>query len=106
MSWNPLSQPMPITIRGRLVRVLPEDPKPAKPTPEQLEQLAKARAEASAMGRKGEANPQAKLTEQKVLSIRRRYADGARKSDLARLYCVSEKLIFMVVRRHIWKHVM
>ena len=51
----------------------------------------------------GERNPQAKLTEPEVVTIRRRYAAGGiSQAALAREYGVSPALVGMIVRRQIW----
>ena len=55
---------------------------------------------------KGEGNGRAKLTDDAVLYIRRRYAEGGiSMRALAREYDVSSVLISLVVRRKIWTHV-
>ena len=54
---------------------------------------------------KGEQNSQAKLTEDEVIRIRRRWTQGGiTKKELASQFGVSDVLIFKIVRRQIWKH--
>ena len=54
---------------------------------------------------KGEDHGQAKLTEQKVLEIRARYADGNDSySTLAEEYSVGRTTICHIVRGETWKH--
>lgn len=56
--------------------------------------------------RVGTLNHMAKLTEEKVLSIRNSFSKGdERRSELARKYKVSEKLIENIVRRKTWTHI-
>lgn len=45
------------------------------------------------------------LTEQQVVELRRRHADGERFSDLARELAVDSEVVRMAVRRKTWKHV-
>lgn len=54
----------------------------------------------------GEAHPQAKLTDEKVSTIRARYAEGGISlSKLAEEHAVSKKTILNIVHRKIWTHV-
>jgi hypothetical protein len=58
------------------------------------------------IGTKGEANPGAKLTEDAVRDIRRRYAAGdVSQMALAKEYGVSQYVILVCVQRRTWKHV-
>jgi hypothetical protein len=54
---------------------------------------------------RGERHNLAKLDNQKVLDIRRAFAQGQRRSDLARQYGVSWGMINFIVRRQNWKHI-
>jgi len=53
----------------------------------------------------GEDNPCAKLTDEQVIDIRRRLANGERNIRLAECYGVSGSLINMIKRRAIWRHI-
>ncbi len=53
----------------------------------------------------GSAHPSAKLTEQDVLTIRMRRANGARQKDLARDFGISEGEVQGIVYGLRWKHV-
>ena len=53
----------------------------------------------------GTKSPNAKLTEKKVLKIRKLYEEGISGAELSRRYCVSEGTIRQVIRRTQWKHV-
>ncbi len=56
--------------------------------------------------RKGEAVPMARLTEEEVLEIRRRYAAGEGSlSVLAQCYGVTKQNIASIVKRKTWNHV-
>lgn len=55
--------------------------------------------------RKGERNGMAKLTERRVLAIRRQAATGATLQSLADRYGVSHVAIHYVVTRKTWRHV-
>jgi hypothetical protein len=58
------------------------------------------------IGTKGEANPGAKLTDDAVREIRRRYAAGdVSQTALAKEYGVSQTVIFHLLKRNTWKHV-
>lgn len=52
----------------------------------------------------GESSPAAKLTEAQVLEIRRAHAQGARMSDLARRYGLTQSSIALIVRGINWSH--
>lgn len=54
---------------------------------------------------RGEAHNQAKLTEVDVKEIRTRRAQGDSRKQLAKDYNVDPTLIWLIVRRKIWKHV-
>lgn len=47
----------------------------------------------------------AKLTDKKVLAIRKRYADGESRNSLAKEYGVTSHAIYDVIKRHTWPHV-
>ena len=53
---------------------------------------------------KGEDRPTHKLTEENVMEIREKYADGFGSAELSKQYCVSQNTILCVVRGSIWKH--
>ncbi len=55
----------------------------------------------------GEAHTHAKLTEEKVKEIRRRYKNGERMKDLAREFGVSDggTLVPLLIKKRTWKHV-
>lgn len=54
----------------------------------------------------GEKSWNAKLTEQKVINIRRRYAlGGITKDQLAKEHGVTENMIYLIVTRRSWKHI-
>jgi DNA-binding NarL/FixJ family response regulator len=46
----------------------------------------------------------AKLTDDKVIEIRRLHADGTTKRDLARQFGVTRRSVSDIVRRKTWKH--
>lgn len=54
---------------------------------------------------KGSKNPQAKLTEEKVLEIRARLASGAFVRALAREFRVDRKTLMRIRDRESWKHI-
>jgi len=57
---------------------------------------------------KGEMFPQARLTEEDVRTIRRRYKKGSRRNGglpLSREFRVDQATIYRIVRRIGWKHV-
>lgn len=54
----------------------------------------------------GELNHEAKLTPEQVIEIRARYADGARRSFLARRYGVTYANVEAIVKRRSWKHLL
>jgi hypothetical protein len=56
-------------------------------------------------GSKGEASPQAKLTEDQVLEIRARSAFGDSRRELALRFSVDSSTISRIVRRVNWKHI-
>lgn len=56
-------------------------------------------------GVSGEKNPQAKLTPTDVQDIRARFEQGERRTDIANRYGVSAGLVWLIVRRKIWKQV-
>ena len=56
------------------------------------------------MVRKGEAHPEAKLTETDVISIRRQCEEGASQASLARAYDVTRSTVNLIVLRKRWKH--
>lgn len=56
-------------------------------------------------GRRGERNVTAKLTAEDVKAIRRLYANGATKTELAKLYKVDDSNIHAIVIRRTWRHV-
>lgn len=53
----------------------------------------------------GEKSPSAKLTEEKVLEIRRRLATGAQHQELADEYGVAKGTIGFIARRETWAHI-
>ena len=56
--------------------------------------------------RNGEKNPACKLTAEKVLEIRRKYAEGlGGLSSLGREYGVNHGMIYLIVNRKKWKHI-
>jgi hypothetical protein len=57
------------------------------------------------MGKPGESNHMAKLTETSVLEIRRLHSIGRSHAELGAMFSVSRSLVGAVVRREIWKHV-
>jgi hypothetical protein len=58
------------------------------------------------IGTKGESNPGAKLTEESVREIRRRYAAGdISQTALAKKHGVSQTVIFHLLARNTWRHV-
>ena len=66
-------------------------------------------AEMYARGRgrksRGEEHWAAKLTDAKVVEIRRRWSDGERQVDLAAEFGVAQQIISQVVNRKLWAHV-
>ena len=54
---------------------------------------------------KGSENGRTKLTEKKVLNIRRAYQDGTQIPRLARKYLVCPRTIYKIVNRETWKQV-
>lgn len=56
-------------------------------------------------GAKGEKNRHAKLTASQVIEIRRQFAVGKRRYELAREYKTSWSAIDAIVRRESWKHI-
>jgi Mor family transcriptional regulator len=54
---------------------------------------------------RGEHSGRAKLTAERVVEIRQRYADGQRQVDLAAAYGVNQKVISTVVNHKAWRHV-
>lgn len=55
--------------------------------------------------RRGEAKPQAKLTDEKVKEIRQKHKDGTSIARLAREYGVGVSTLNQVVKKITWKHV-
>lgn len=55
--------------------------------------------------RRGEAKPQAKLTDDKVREIRQKYRTGTSIARLARDYGVGVSTMNQVVKKITWKHV-
>lgn len=53
----------------------------------------------------GEAHPNAKLTNEKVLSIRRMYKEGVRQQDIADRFGIALITAHMIIRRKLWKHI-
>lgn len=70
-----------------------------------LERWGGAVAWGSWTTQRGEAHNSAKLTEDKVRSIRARYAAGERQVDLAREFGLSTPNVWYVISRKTWKHV-
>jgi hypothetical protein len=64
-------------------------------------------AERDAKGRqqRGERHAKAKLTEDAVRAIRRRFASGETQTALAAEYGVAQPVVSSLVRRETWKHV-
>jgi hypothetical protein len=57
-------------------------------------------------GHYGEGHRSAKLTEEQVLEIRRRYAKGGvRQVDLAAEFGIDQTHVSDIVRRNVWRHV-
>ena len=54
---------------------------------------------------RGSVHDSAKLTDQQVLDIRKLFAKGANKCQLARNFGVSTHTIFMIVNRRKWTHI-
>ena len=54
---------------------------------------------------KGQDHPAVQLTEDEVLEIRRRYADGETGVDLAREYGVGKSTVYSIVNRVTWRHI-
>lgn len=54
--------------------------------------------------RRGVNNAAARLTDDQVIEIRQRYADGDTQVALATAYAVSQPLISQIVRRKVWTH--
>ncbi len=54
---------------------------------------------------RGDAHPGAKLTDEQVVEIRRRFDDGERQAALAREYDVSPMAMHYIVRRKTWRHI-
>jgi len=54
---------------------------------------------------RGEGFSSAKLTDKKVLEIRKRYADGETQMELAAAFSVAQTSISKVVRHQGWKHI-
>lgn len=54
---------------------------------------------------RGVKRPQARITEADVMSIRTRYAGGARVVDLAREVGLTPSGVYSVLSRRLWKHV-
>lgn len=54
--------------------------------------------------RKGEAHHAAKLSDEQVFEVRRRYAAGEKQKDLAASFGVSDSLIGLIVTGKRWKH--
>ena len=53
----------------------------------------------------GEAHPDAKLTNDEVLSIRQSYKDGCKQKELALSFGVGRQCISKIVTRETWKHI-
>lgn len=53
----------------------------------------------------GELNPNAKLTTEDVLWIRKDYEDGATPSEIAKHFNTSRSNISNIVARRIWRHI-
>ena len=54
--------------------------------------------------RKGEKNPNAKLTNEVVLSIRNEYKNNLNMEDLGRRYNVNRQCIWKIIHNYTWKH--
>lgn len=54
---------------------------------------------------KGEEHKMAKLSDDDVLAIRRRFGEGASKAELSRAFSVSPSNIFRIVNRQSWAHI-
>lgn len=57
------------------------------------------------VGRIGEANPAAKLTEKLVLKIRKFYANGQEMKNLAMKFNVGRRTIYAIVMKETWNHI-
>lgn len=55
--------------------------------------------------RRGSKNPASKLTEFKVLEIRKKYSNGSSQDCLALEYGINQTKIGSIVRRETWKHI-
>jgi len=53
----------------------------------------------------GSRNPRAKITEEDVSTIRRLHTEGMKGVDIAKLFCVTNKSISLMVLRKTWRHV-
>ncbi|GAB6170593.1 HNH endonuclease [Paradesulfitobacterium aromaticivorans] len=53
----------------------------------------------------GEDNPFSKLTEDNVLSLRRLYANGITKAELARRFQLSKTHVGRIISREVWAHI-
>lgn len=54
----------------------------------------------------GERNPMAKMTEDRVMEVRRRFAAGEKQRDLAKAFGMSAPAICNIVRNQRWKHLL
>lgn len=54
---------------------------------------------------KGERAGNAKLTEKKVLKIRKLHKEGMQQRQLGKMFCITEMAIHNVVHRKTWKHI-
>lgn len=71
-----------------------------------LENMADQKAHGTAVYHNGESHGMARLTEQDVLELRRRYAEGGvTQYQLADEYGVDQTNISLIVRRKKWKHI-
>lgn len=56
-------------------------------------------------GVRGSKNPSAKLTDEQVRELRKRYDAGENRADLAKRFGVSKSLLWLIATKQIWKHV-
>lgn len=54
---------------------------------------------------RGEATGSAKLTEQQVLDIRRKFEEGRSKRSLGREYLISDMSVRKIIDRRVWSHI-
>jgi len=55
--------------------------------------------------KRGAANPQSKLNDEKVREILARLKSGEAKASIARSFSVTDRVIFLIARGQLWKHI-